>query len=214
MSLRGEREAWDDLYAKRGIQFGGAGDLKPLLERLRPGMKVLEVGCGEGKSLEILARFYEVVGCDFSREALSRLAGRVDHASDVNLVESDMRSLPFVDEKFDAVASVHSLSHMFADARQTAAHEMRRVLRPGGVVFVEAFDLDDLRYGSGSEVEENTFLGGNGIVTHYFGEGEVAALFPRIKSQKESHLSRRIVFGATAGKRSVVRVVMEGSHSE
>lgn len=202
------RGAWDRLYSKHGMQFGGAGDLAPLLKLLKPQALVLDVGCGEGKSAEVLMKTVEVVGCDFSREALKRLRHRVDLRNGLNLVECDMVSLPFDDEKFDAISCVHALSHLVLDDRRAAAKEMYRVTKPSGLLFIEAFDRGDLRYGRGEVVESSTFVRGNGIMTHYFGKGEIAGLFPLAKNSVETQLSRKVTFGAKAGKRSVVRVLV------
>ena len=202
------RNAWDDLYSKHGIQFGGAGDLEPLLKVLEPQMLVLDVGCGDGKSTEAIARFVEVVGCDFSREALIYLRNHRDFRHGVNLVECEMCFLPFGDNKFDAISCVHSLSHLLVNERKAAATEMLRVVKPGGPIFVEAFDREDLRFGRGTEIESSTFMRGNGILTHYFCRGEVASLFPSTGQAIEARLSRRVALGSKVGKRSVVRVLM------
>ena len=205
---RKARGAWESLYSKHGIQFGGAEDLAPLLKLLEPQTLVLDVGCGEGKSTEALMKTVEVVGCDFSREALTHLRHHVDLHNGLNLVECDMVSLPFGDEKFDAISCVHALSHLVLGDRKAAAKEMSRVTRPGGLIFIEAFDREDLRYGQGEVVESSTFVRGNGIMTHYFRKGEIAGLFPLAKNSVETQLSRRVTFGAKAGKRSVVRVLV------
>jgi len=202
------RDAWDDLYSKHGIQFGGAGDLEPLLKVLEPQMLVLDVGCGDGKSTEAIARSVEVVGCDFSREALKYLRNHRDFRHGVNLVECEMCSLPFGHNKFDAISCVHSLSHLLLNERKAAATEMLRVVKPGGPIFIEAFDCEDLRFGHGAEIESSTYMRGNGILTHYFRKGEIATLFPSASQVVETRLSRRVALGSKVGKRSVVRVLV------
>jgi len=208
MYLRKSRDAWQKLYAKHGIQYGGSGDIGPLEQIIRPGMRALDAGCGDGKTTEVLAKKIEVVGCDFSREGLSSLQRQRGKDMDVNLVECELGALPFVDEKFDIVACVHSLSHLTADGRARAAAEIVRTLVPGGHVLVEGFHPDDLRYGKGEEVENASFMRGNGILTHYFGEGEIKRLFEGLDLVSEAMLTRRVSFGAHAGKRSVVRILL------
>ena len=205
----GSRAAWDRLYARHGMQFGGSGDLGPFVEILTKDMLVLDAGCGEGKTTEALSRMAEVVGCDFSREGLLSLRTAKDRDTVLNLVQCNLETLPFAQEKFDAVACVHSLSHLPLDARKRASDQLAGVLRHGGYLFVEGFGREDLRYGNGDEVEEASFRRGNGIMTHYFREGEVQGLFPGMRLLSETALSRRVAYGPTVGKRSLVRVLLQ-----
>lgn len=89
------------------------------------GLRVLDVGCGNGMYLrEMASRRVEAVGCDLSFGMLRS----VGHHP--KLVNADLITLPMRDESFDIVLAPHMLYHV-AD-RGSAAHELRRVLRPGG----------------------------------------------------------------------------------
>lgn len=202
------REAWQRLYSKHGIQYGGTGDIGPLDQLLKPGMMVLDAGCGDGKTTEVLAKKAEVVGCDFSREALVSLQRQRGKDIQADLVECELGNLPFADEKFSAITCVHSMSHLKEAERVKAAAEVVRAALPGGYILVEAFDTDDFRFGKGEEVERASFLRGNGIMTHYFEKGEVQELFKDVELVAETRAARRVSFGALFGKRSVMRVLL------
>jgi len=202
------RDAWQKLYARHGLQYGGRGDIRSLEPHLKPEMIVLDAGCGDGKTTELLARKCEVVGCDFSREALVSLKARRQRTDLVNLVECNLLSLPFEREKFDAFSCVHALSHVVGDDRFGIGRELSRVLRPGGHALVEVFGRQDIRYGEGEEIEEATFLRGNGIITHYFRQGEVASMFPELQVISEISQVRRVSLGAVAGKRETLSILM------
>ncbi len=202
------RDAWQRLYSKHGLQYGGSGDIGPLAHVLRSDMLALDAGCGDGKTTEALARRCAVVGCDFSREALLSLRSQRDSERKVNLVECNIVNLPFVSEKFDAISCVHTLSHVLGPERKRAAEELVRALRSDGHLLVEGFGMSDLRYGEGEEVEHSTFLRGNGILTHYFDEGEIPGLFSSLELVSEVSTRRRVSFGVVAGKRETVRVLM------
>ena len=171
-------------------------------------MIVLDAGCGDGKTTELIAKKCEVVGSDFSREALESLRVQRPSLNKVDLVECELTDLPFESEKYDAVACVHALSHMYCHERVRVADELVRVVRPGGVLFVEGFGKGDLRFGEGSKIEEGTFLRGNGIATHYFEEKEIPRLFRTLACLSESRSSRRVTLGAMSGKREIIRVLM------
>lgn len=202
------REAWQRLYSKRGLQYGGTGDLSLLKPHLRKGMVVLDAGCGDGKTAESLSRVCDVVACDFSREALNALREQRDPERVVELVECNLHDIPFAQERFDAVTCVHTLSHMAGGERSQVSRVLRSVLRPGGLLYVEVFGVGDIRFGKGDEVEQASFLRGDGIMTHYFREGEVGTLFPDMDLLSEVSCVRRVVFGASAGRREVLKVLM------
>jgi SAM-dependent methyltransferase len=202
------REAWQRLYSKHGMQYGGSGDLSMLSSVLGAGMIALDAGCGDGKTTEALSQICDVVGCDFSREALVSLRLQRDPERKVNLVESELTHLPFDSEKFDVVLCVHSLSHVPEDDRHAAASCLSRVLRPRGHLLVEAFSLGDLRFGEGQEVEPASFLRGNGIMTHYFADGEIHGLFPDLEVISEARYSRQVAYGAVSGRREIIRAFL------
>lgn len=206
--VSGSRDAWERLYSKKGLQYGGTGELSMIEPLLKSGMLVLDAGCGEGKTTEALSRRADIIGCDFSREALRTLRSQRDPERSINLVECNILELPLGSEKVDMVVAVHALSHMRERERVQASRELARVLRRGGAVFVEGFGRGDIRYGSGKEIEDATFLRGNGIITHYFREGEIPSLFEGFEVLAELGSVRRVSFGPVAGRRDLMRVLM------
>lgn len=138
-------------------------------ERLRAGARVLDVGCGNGKLFAPLNRAgFDVFGLDVSRNALQAL-------SPFRVVQGDARRLPFKAEQFDAAVCYDVLQHLLQGERLEAVGEMRRVLKPRGLLFIEAFGKEDMRYG-GTPVEPDTFRRQSGIIYHYFDEAEMRDL--------------------------------------
>jgi ubiquinone/menaquinone biosynthesis C-methylase UbiE len=205
---RSPREAWQRLYAKHGLLYGGSGDIHPLEPYIRRDMLALDVGCGDGKTTELVARRCEVVGSDFSREALLSLRSQRPELSDVNLVECGLTSLPFCSEKFDIISCVHAISHLLKLERGLAAAELTRVLKHRGVILVEGFGEGDMRFREGSALEEGTYLRGNGIATHFFREGEIQKVFRELELVSEAKAGRRMSLGARSGRRETVRAVL------
>jgi ubiquinone/menaquinone biosynthesis C-methylase UbiE len=168
-------KAWDKDYASRGRLWGGAVMDLPLLPE---GSTVLELGCGDGKTLSALPGGCKIVALDVSKEAL-RLARRA--RADANLILADAARLPLQGECFDAVFAFHVSGHQLAYDRRALAAEAARVLVPGGRLFFRDFGTQDMRAGLGDEVEPGTFRRGSGILTHYFEECEVRDLFSGMK---------------------------------
>jgi SAM-dependent methyltransferase len=164
-------KAWDKDYASRGRLWGGGVKYLPVLPE---GSCVLELGCGDGKTLSALSGGWSVVGLDVSPQAL-RLASRA--RADASLIQADTGCLPLQEKSFDAVFAFHVAGHLLADGRRALVREAARVLLPGGRLFFRDFCDQDMRSGQGEEVEAGTFRRGSGILTHYFTEKEVVELF-------------------------------------
>ncbi len=96
--------------------------------------KILDVGCGTGANLEMLANFGEAEGVDVSDDALEfcKAKGLKAHKG---LAEK----LPFDDESFDVVTALDVVEHLDDDV--AGLKEMHRVLKTGGktLIFVPAF---------------------------------------------------------------------------
>ena len=106
--------------------------------------RVLDVGCGTGYNLALLARHGSVVGLDLNERglALAREIGRP-------LVRARTEHLPFNDATFDLVTSFDMMQCIPTD--REAVREMARVAKPGGVVVISMAALEIL-HGDHSEV--------------------------------------------------------------
>lgn len=105
------------------------------LLRIKPGMSVLELGCGVGNDALLLAREVgstgRVVGLDLSRELIARAAARAASTGlPVTFETGDAQALRFAENSFDAARIDRVLQHL-EDPVQ-AVREMVRVVRPGG----------------------------------------------------------------------------------
>lgn len=109
-----------------------------LVPHLRPGMAVLDVGCGPGSITVDLARLVgpggHVTGVDQAADPLdeARSLASKRGVGNVSFRVGDVHALPFADDSFDAVHAHQVLQHV-ADA-EGALGEMRRVAKPGGLV--------------------------------------------------------------------------------
>ncbi len=108
--------------------------------RVRPGERLLDAGCGEGRHcFGALERGARVVGLDLDRGALRKDAARLrQRAGELRglgeLVQGDTFHLPFPDASFDKVICSEVMEHVH-DYRG-ACRELARVTRPGGMIAV------------------------------------------------------------------------------
>jgi len=206
--VTGDTSPWDEDYRRRGDLWGGAP--APLPD-LPAGAAVLEVGCGNGKTLAaLLRRSSRVAAVDISPHAVA-LARRHPDTAPASLGVADARHLPFCEGAFDAVVLVHIIGHLPEPGRRAAAAEVCRVLRTGGTAFFRGFSVEDMRAGKGAETEPQTFRRGEGIITHYFTEDEVRKLFaPLVPVFLRTHRWRMRVRGRDLPRAEIEAVFKDG----
>jgi len=126
--LTGIPEASIESFAGTGNPFA--------VEPLRPGERVLDVGCGAGIDTFIAARMVgpsgRAIGVDMTAAMLEKARGAVLAGSveNVEIREGFMESLPVEDGWADVVIS-NGVLNLTPD-KDAALREMHRVLRPGG----------------------------------------------------------------------------------
>ena len=113
------------------------------LPHLRPGMTLLDCGCGPGTITLGLAEAVspgEVVGIDLEPGMVELANGfaRERDVTNVRFEVADIGELPFQDDSFDAVFTCAVLEHLAEPG--DALQEICRVLRPGGVIGVHKTD--------------------------------------------------------------------------
>ncbi|MEN8007468.1 MAG: class I SAM-dependent methyltransferase [Candidatus Krumholzibacteriota bacterium] len=130
----------------------------------RPGDLVLDLGCGDGRHLELLFRLgIAAVGLDLSVHLLDRARAREGGSSRYPLVRGDMRHLPLADDSFVSVLSLFTAFGYFGTPADNKApvQEVARVLKQGGRWYLDYFDGDRVlaELGSGSRKERERELG-------------------------------------------------------
>lgn len=123
------------VYAERAAdyaaKFGNAPDrpLTAFMERLEPGARVLDLGCGTGNSAAALARAgFETVAWDASAEM-------VDIARRAHGVEAEVRAFDDLDAEHEFGGIWANFSLLHAPKAEMPAHLARihRALKPGGI---------------------------------------------------------------------------------
>lgn len=113
---------------------------QPVIDQYFPaGAKVLDIGCGYGRLVEdLLSQGFSVAGTDTSRAMLEQ-AKKNAPAADFQECRSD---LPWKDDTYDVVLLVTLLTSVPFDLEQRQImSEVKRVLKPGGYIFVSDLPL-------------------------------------------------------------------------
>ena len=135
-------------FIGRGLDSNYRRKLQPpdkIIQRsgIRKGTRVLEVGCGSGAYTTFVARAVgregRVYALDIQPEMLQQLESKLarpenEDIKNIELVNSSAYELPFDDDSLDLVYMVTVLQEI--PDRSKALQQVRRVLKPGGILSV------------------------------------------------------------------------------
>ena len=106
--------------------------------------RVLELGCGVGRiGKELAPRCSKWVGCDISPNMLKAAAHRLEGLPNISFRQLERSSFDgvFPDGKFDKAYSVAVFCHMDKEDLFLYLQDLHRIIRPGGVIYVETWNL-------------------------------------------------------------------------
>ena len=143
---------------------------------IRPGQRVLEVGCGTGNLLLLAKRRrpdITVAGLDPDGAALKRAQRKFRRANfPVQLEKGLGGALPYPDDTFDRVLSALMFHHLAEDEKGRTLREVRRVLRQGGELHLLDF--------------------GGGAASHHGMAGRRLSKNPRLRDNLDDGIPERL----------------------
>ncbi|MGD0866076.1 MAG: cyclopropane-fatty-acyl-phospholipid synthase family protein [Rhizomicrobium sp.] len=129
---------------------------------LRPGMKVLDIGCGWGSMALHLAKEFdvEVTGITLSRQQLEICKQRAEEAGLQNRIKFELRDYRSVDDKFDRVVSVGMFEHVGTPFYRKFFKILADCLTPTGVALVHTIGRIDGPGATNAWIRKRIFPGG------------------------------------------------------
>ena len=181
------RQHWDGVFKVKPDRFGAApSESAQLAARTFASLRVahphvLDLGAGTGRDTMLFVQNeMDVVALDFSAVALAELRRKLKSSSisrPVHTVQHNVRELlPFPDATFDACYA-HMLFCMDFTLTELAAlfAEVKRILKPGGLLVYTARTTDDPDFGVGIHRGEQLFED-EGFIVHFFDRRMVESL--------------------------------------
>jgi len=160
--------------------------------------------CGAGGNCPPLALFceygYKTYGIEYSDSQIELAqAFSNEHDLELNISKGDIRKLPFENESISFIYSFNTIFHMKKEDITKAVEEIKRVLRPGGVCFINFLSIYDGEFGQGERIGESEFLQsehGETVIHTYFDIEEAEHYFKDMKILlKENRIIEQIYEG-------------------
>lgn len=130
---------WDDVWRSSNIESAfNASSVNFFIKAntikyLRSEAKIIEGGCGLGQNLFSLHKMgYKAYGIDYASDTVVRVK---KYHPELSLICGDVMALPFPDNYFDGYWSLGVIEH-FYDGFEPILKEMKRVIKPGGYLFL------------------------------------------------------------------------------
>lgn len=175
-----EQAFWDGVFS--GIQPSQVRYdlwLEPYTEELKKsaGVPILDLGCGAGNNALYLHELgHRIIACDLSEAALSKVRELVP-AAETRKVRMP-EPLPFAAESFQVVVADLSLHYFAWEDTVQIATDIRRILRPGGVLLCRVNSVHDMEYGAGKGRElEPHYYEWEGKRKRFFDKDQLERLF-------------------------------------
>lgn len=197
---------WDDRYGESGYAYGTVPNqfLTEQKHRLKPGMKTLVVGDGEGRNGVWLAtQGLDVLSIDLSPVGLEKAQALASQQQvQIQALCTDLTTWDWVEAEYDLVVSIYV--HFAPEVRQQIHRSMLKALKPGGLMILEAFNPEQLQYqreynSGGPPVLEMLYQAE--MLKEDFAGGEIIELTEIITNLQEGQYHD--------GKASVIRLVLQ-----
>ena len=140
---------------------------------------VLDLGCGSGNdTLYFIEKGKKVIACDQSMNAINNIQKNFPEVLEARCFNM-LDGFAFADDSFGNVCADLCLHYFTETDTRMILNELRRILIPGGHVFVRVNSVKDVNHGAGQgiEVEHHLYRTEDGMFKRFFDEEDVRRLF-------------------------------------
>jgi len=153
------KKKWKEMYSKfdekRAIYDGWFDEFEETIQQCNT--PIIDLGCGNGNNSQYLAQKGKtVIACDYTEEALALINENMPEVAQTLCF--DMRDgLPFEDDFTDVIIADLCLHYFTEEDTFKILREIKRVLKPNGILLFRVNSVNDINYGSteGEEISRN-----------------------------------------------------------
>ena len=179
-----KKQEWGKYPTEQVIRFIA----RNYYDKERKSIKILDFCCGGGSHTWYLAKEgFDVYAFDGSESAIGRVKDRLEKEGlKADLRVRDALELDYADDFFDCVIDSVSIYANKIVHITNMYEKIYRMLKPGGQIFTSMFSKDTTGYGTGEEVEKDTFINiSSGSLkergmAHFYDEEEITSLLSGI----------------------------------
>lgn len=178
---------WNEIHEKNAgkpiVTDGWLADYDGIIENCFT--PVIDLGCGSGNNtLHFLNKGKMVIACDQSEVAINLIRKNfqdVMGAECFNMLDG----LPFEDDAYEIVCADLCLHYFSEEDTRAILAEIKRILTPGGYLFVRVNSVKDVNHGAGQgeEVEHHLYMTEDGRYKRFFDYDDIKRIFSDFKIQ-------------------------------
>lgn len=197
---------WDNWSKKRSsipVYDLWLDEYKDILEKNKDN-DILDLGCGIGAdTLYLIERGYNVLSCDFSKEALKNVEDNIPNSKTMYL--NMLEKFPIDNDTYSLIIADLSLQYFNSQDTIHIMNEIKRILKTDGILLARVASVNDFNFGAGvgEELEKNFYFEGDYTkrffdledVNRYFGIiGSVEAEETSMTRDEDEYLKSKILY--------------------
>ena len=166
-------------------------EIKYLKNNIKPNSKILDIGCGFGRHIKVLADFSkEVVGIDDNEDMLQKAKRKLSNFKNVRLFLQNAKKLSFDNNFFDYVICMTNTFGNFSDGKENALKEMKRVCKEDGKIIICVYSDKALKVRKKSyeklglhitKINNGMIYTKEGLISEQFTKPKLEKLFEKLK---------------------------------
>ena len=161
-----------------------------LKKNIKQNSKILDIGCGFGRHIEILADFSkEVIGIDNNSDMIKKAKNRLSNFKNVKLFVQDAQKLDFEDDYFDYVICMTNTFGDFPEIKENVLKGMKRVCKKDGKIIISVYNDKALEIRKKdyekvglhiTEIKEGIIYTEEGLISEQFSKPQLKELFDKL----------------------------------
>ncbi len=162
-----------------------------LKENIKPNSKILDIGCGFGRHIEVIADFSkEVIGIDNNSNMIKKAKNRLSNFKNVKLFVMNAQKLNFEDDYFDYVICMTNTFGVFPEIKEDVLEEMKRVCKKEGKIIISVYNDKSLEIRKKdyekvglhiTKIENGIVYTKEGLISQQFTKLQLKQLFDKLK---------------------------------